>query len=148
MYSTIKILNICRLNRSSKVCLKRVPLATRVHRQAHFPNPNFFSNVYCPVATRFQNPSSWAHSKFWTGPFDLVLFYYYLMNIVAALPAARSSSPLIAARRRRAKFFLKPFSSFRSRFDQSHSFCLVIGTCYCEVIFTLIGDDTSLWILR
>ena len=97
MYSTIKILNICRLNRSSKVCLKRVPLATRVHRQAHFPNPNFFSNVYCPVATRFQNPSSWAHSKFWTGPFDLVLFYYYLMNIVAALPAARSSSPLIAA---------------------------------------------------
>ena len=26
-------MNICRLNRSSKVCLERVPLATRVHRK-------------------------------------------------------------------------------------------------------------------
>ena len=45
MYSTIKIMNICRLNRSSKVSLERVQtkgLATRVHRRAHLPNPTLF----------------------------------------------------------------------------------------------------------
>ena len=50
-------MNICRLTEALKCVWARVPLATRVHRLAHFPNPTLFSNVYCPVATLFLNPS-------------------------------------------------------------------------------------------
>ena len=45
------------MNKALKCVWKRVPLATRVHRKAHFPNPTLFFNIYCPVATPFLNPS-------------------------------------------------------------------------------------------
>ena len=50
-------MNICRLNRSSKVCLEKGPDRHTRTPLSSFPVPNTFSNVYCPTATRVLYPS-------------------------------------------------------------------------------------------
>ena len=46
-------MNICRL----KVCMKKGPARPTGTPPSSLPKPNTFFNVYCPVATRFLNPS-------------------------------------------------------------------------------------------
>ena len=65
-------MNICRLNRSFKVCLEKGPTRHTRTPQSSFPEPNTFFNIYCPVATTFpkvreltkknRGRVSWAHS--------------------------------------------------------------------------------------
>ena len=51
-------MNICRLNRNSKVCIKKGPARhTRTTPLSSLKEPNTFFKVYCPVATLFLNPS-------------------------------------------------------------------------------------------
>ena len=84
-----------------------------------------YFNVYCPTATWFLNPFSWAHSTplARTSRFEPI---YYLMNIV---------SPRIAQIAAKHSFFYNRPLLIGPAFMKSHSVCLVIGTCYCEVFF-------------
>ena len=75
-------MNICLLNRSSKVCLEKGPAGHTRTPLSSLPEPNtFFQRILSlSIPCTSQNVP-----------------IYYLMNIVAALPAARRYSPLLAA---------------------------------------------------
>ena len=50
-------MDICRLNRSSKVCMEKGPARHTRTPLSSLPEITLFSNIYCPVATLFLNPS-------------------------------------------------------------------------------------------
>ena len=114
---------ICCLNRSSKVCLKKSPACHTRTLPSSLPAPNIILIfLYCPTATRFLKP--------FFSRFEPI---YYLLNIVTALPADHCRSP-------QSKVFYNRPLLIGPAFINSNSVCLVIGTCYCEVVFTLSGD--------
>ena len=73
-------MDICRVNRSFKVCMKKGPACQTHTPPSSLPELNItlIYFLYCPTATLFLNRFSWAQST------SLYLAYHNLMNIVAA----------------------------------------------------------------
>ena len=111
---------------SDKVCMKKGPARHTRTPPSSLPEPNIILILYflyCPTATRFLNPFSRVHST------SLYLAHH-----------DRRGSP-------QSTVFYNRTLLRGPAFINSHSVCLVTGTCYCEVVFTLCGDDPSLWLI-
>ena len=125
-------MSICRLNRSSKVCMKKGPARHTRTPQSSLPEPNIILILYFLhiLSNRDSVPKpiflgAWHFPISRTSRFEPI---YYLMNIVSALPADHRRSPL-------SKVFYNRPLLIGPTFINFHSVCLVIGTCYCEVFF-------------
>ena len=130
-------MNICSLNHSSKVCMKK-----GLARHTHTPPSSFSKPKIILTYIVQQRFGSWTHF-----PGCIALAYNSHIMIWTHLlhneNCRRSPlcSPLLYADRRWAQFFYNRPLKLGPALIPSHSVCLVIGSCCSEVKVMLSGNQ-------